>query len=60
MDSSDSCIAILNVKGSSFTIPSARLLTGLSPPRSPDVERGTHLQKPKSRKVEICLLVEAK
>lgn len=56
MDSSDSCIAILNVRGSSFTIASARLLTGLSPPRSPDVERGTHVQKLFTRSIFMeCL-----
>lgn len=46
LDLYDSCIVIVNIKGSSIAIPSARVLTDLPPPRSPDVEVGTEPQFP--------------
>lgn len=46
LDLYDSCIVILDIKGSSIAIPSARVLTDLPPPRSPDVEVGTEPQFP--------------
>lgn len=46
MDLYDSCIVILNIKGISIAIPSARVLTDLPPQRSSDVEIGTEPQFP--------------